>query len=44
MTGTDPDALWVSLLNLTRLVYRELEGNSVPVTEDMLHEYYTGLR
>ena len=44
VTGLSPEALWASLLNLTRLVYRELEGNSVPVTEEMLHEYYAGLR
>ena len=44
VTGESPDALWTGLLNLTRLVYRELEGCSVPVTEEMLREYYKDLR
>ncbi len=32
VTGENPAALWTSLLNLTKLVYQELEGQSVPVT------------
>ena len=36
MTGENPTSLWTSLLNLTRLVYQELEGNSVPVTQEMI--------
>lgn len=44
VTGESPDSLWTGLLNLTRLVYRELEGCSVPVTEEMLREYYKDLR
>ena len=39
-----PDALWRSLLNLTELVYGELEGNNLPVTREMLLEYYRDLR
>ena len=28
------------LLNLTTLVYKELEGNEVPISKEMLLEYY----
>ena len=42
--GENPADLWTSLLNLTRLVYQELEGQSVPVTQEMLVEYYRDLR
>ena len=38
--GERPEELWASLLNLTRLVYREMDGASVPVREEMLYEYY----
>ncbi len=44
VTGESPEALWSSLLNLTRLVYRELEGHAVPVSQEMLHAYYQDLR
>ena len=44
VTGENPADLWTSLLNLTKLVYQELEGNSVPVTQEMLLEYYKDLR
>ncbi len=44
VTGEDTESLWTSLLNLTRLVYRELEGQSVPVTEEMLLVYCRDLR
>ena len=44
VTGESPDSLWTGLMNLTRLVYRELEGCSVPVTEEMLQEYYKDMR
>ena len=44
ITGESKDALWNSLLNLTALVYRELEGYSLPVTQEMLTEYYKDLR
>ena len=39
-----PTELWAALVNLTDLVYKELEGISVPVTQEMLHDYYAGLR
>ena len=44
VTGENLADLWTSLLNLTRLVYQELEGQSVPVTQEMLYEYYRDLR
>ena len=44
VTGENPAALWTSLLNLTKLVYQELEGQNVPVTQEMLYEYYRDLR
>ena len=40
----NPSALWEALLNLTALVYKELEGTGVPVTQEMLQDYYAGLR
>ena len=39
-----PTELWAALVNLTDLVYKELEGISVPVTQEMLRDYYSGLR
>ena len=44
VTGENPADLWTSLLNLTKLVYQELEGQNVPVTQEMLFEYYKDLR
>ena len=44
VTGESPEALCTALLNLTRLVYRELEGHDVPVPQEMLLEYYRDLR
>ena len=44
VTGESPPELWESLISLTALVYQELEGTDVPVTLEMLHEYYDGLR
>ena len=44
VTGGNPAALWTSLLNLTKLVYQELEGYNVPVTQEMLYEYFRDLR
>ena len=42
--GENPPELWTALLNLTELVYKELEGVNVPVTQEMLRDYYAGLR
>ena len=43
VTGEDPAALRTSLLNLTKLIYQELDGYDVPVTQEMLLEYYKDL-
>lgn len=40
VTGESSEELWSSLLNLTRLIYRELEGSNVPITLEMLMDYY----
>ena len=42
--GESPSELWKALLNLTALVYKEMEGINVPVTQEMLHDYYAGFR
>ena len=39
-----PSELWTALLNLTEMVYKELDGVDVPVTQEMLRDYYAGLR
>ena len=44
VAGENPTDLWRSLLNLTKLVYEELDGQSVPVTQEMLVEYYKDLK
>ena len=43
ISGETPAELWERLLNLTDLVYKELEGYPVPVTKEMLYTYYRGL-
>ncbi len=35
VAGENPTDLWRSLLNLTKLVYQELDGQSVPVTQEI---------
>ena len=42
--GESPSELWTALLNLTELVYKELDGVDVPVTQEMLHDYYDSFR
>lgn len=44
VTDESSEELWSALLNLTRLVYRELDGSKVPVTLEMLTDYYRDLR
>ena len=44
VTCESPSELWERLINLTVLVYKELEGFDVPVTQEMMFEYYKGLR
>ncbi len=36
----DSRDLWKSLLNLTSLVYKELEGSEIPVSKELLLTYY----
>ena len=43
VTGESSSELWEKLLNLTDLVYKELEGHSIPVTKELLHAYFKGL-
>ena len=40
VTGESADELWASLLRLTDLIFKELEGFELPVTKDMLYQYY----
>ena len=44
VTGEGPETLWTSLLALTELLYKELEGSEPPVTLEMLLDYYRDLR
>ena len=37
-------SLWSSLENLTNLIYKELEGESIPVSKEMLFEYYKDIK
>ncbi len=39
-----PEALWTVLLNLTSLVYKELESHAVPISREMMLEYYADLK
>ena len=43
-SAESPSELWTALLNLTALVYKELEGIDVPVTQEMLHDYFDSFR
>ena len=44
VTGESQSELWTALLNLTALVYKELEEVNVPVTQEKLFDYYDNLR
>lgn len=43
VTGEDSESLWQSLINLTNLVYKELDGCKVPVPKKMMFEYFESL-
>ena len=43
VTEVSPENLWVSLRNMTKLIYKELDGKDVAVTESMVNKYYEGL-
>ena len=42
--GDSTEDLWTSLLNLTELVYKELDGYEVAISKEMLLDYYKSLR
>ena len=44
ITSENKAELWERLLRLTDLVYKELEGYSIPVTKELLREYFKGLK
>lgn len=44
VTGLSSAELWNSLVKLTDLIYKELEGCNIPVTYEMLNAYYENLR
>ncbi len=43
VTGEDSESLWQSFINLTNLVYKELDGCKVPVPKKMMFEYFESL-
>ena len=44
VTGQSSNELWESLVRLTDLLYKEMEEFHIPVTHEMLNEYYANLR
>jgi len=38
--GSSPEKLWSALFNLTDLIYKELDGCMLPVSREMLYQYY----
>lgn len=44
VTGKNSNELWESLITLTDMIYKELEGFDVSVTHEMLNAYYEKLR
>ena len=44
VTGDSQEDLWTSLMNLTDLIYKELEGTEMPVSKNMILEYYIDLK
>ncbi len=44
ITDDSQEMLWVCLMNLTDLIYKELEGSSMPISKEMLVEYYNDLK
>jgi|GEM_PF-5030956 len=43
-TNDSRETLWACLINLTDLIYKELEGSSMPISKEMLVEYYNDLK
>ena len=44
ITEDTPDAMWISLLRLTDLIYKELEGQPISISKEILLEYYESLK
>ena len=44
VTSDSQQDLWTSLMNLTDLIYKELEGTEMPVSKHMILEYYKDLK
>ena len=44
ITDDSKETLWACLINLTDLIYKELEGSSMPISKEMLVEYYNDLK
>ena len=44
ITDDSQETLWACLLNLTDLIYKELEGSSMPISKEMLLEYYRDIK
>ena len=44
ITGESSEQLWKVLLNLTELIYKELEYYDLPVNKEMLYKYYKELK
>lgn len=44
VTGKNEDELWESLIRLTNLLYGELEEVDLPVSREMMYEYYKNVR
>ena len=44
ITDDSRETLWACLINLTDLIYKELEGSSMPISKEMLVEYYNYLK
>ncbi len=44
ITDDSRETLWACLVNLTDLIYKELEGSSMPISKEMLVEYYNDLK
>ena len=40
----NPQDIWKSILNLTQLLYKELEDYSIPISQELLYEYYNSLK
>ena len=44
ITDDSQETLWACLMKLTDLIYKELEGCSVPISKEMLIEYYRDIK